>query len=228
MWLIHFVLTACVYILRIYLVVIHLACLSFAVCLCYTRRALIGSGTYSCPDCLLILQWFIPISMSVLVYMLFLVFVRLITLRFDMIHLLPKRARSFSPPPVCRDSSRSFSLCLLSPELPGDRRWRQRVETTGSVWRMLFIVCVSVSPDCVMLQVEVLQSVCLGYLLIFAGSECACIFCQASTPECARGAGSTEDCVVASVAGVSPDRLSNGVNCFQPDLSRCAVRVPCL
>ena len=228
MWLIHFVLTACVYILRIYLVVIHLACLSFTVCLCDTRRALIGSGTYSCPDCLLILQWLIPIRISVLVYMLFLVFVRLITLRFDMIHLLPKRARSFSPPPVCRDSSRSFSLCLLSPELPGDRRWRQRVETTGSVWRMLFIVCVSVSPDCVMLQVEVLQSVCLGYLLIFAGSECACIFCQASTPECARGAGSTEDCVVASVAGVSPDRLSNGVNCFQPDLSRCAVRVPCL
>ena len=60
------------------------------------------------------------------------------------------------------------------------------------------------------------------------GSERACIFCQASTPDCARGAGSTEDCVSTSAAGVSPDRLSNEVNRFQPDLSRCAVRVPCL
>lgn len=134
-------------------------CLSFTVCLCYTWRALIGSDTYSCPGCLLILQWIIPVSMSVLVHMLFLVFVRVITLRFDMIHLLPKRARSFSPPPVCRDSSRCNFLFSLSPELPGHRRWRQRVDTTGSVWRMLFIVCVSVSPDCVMLQVEMLRSV---------------------------------------------------------------------
>jgi hypothetical protein len=60
------------------------------------------------------------------------------------------------------------------------------------------------------------------------GSERACIFCQASTPDCVRGAGSAEDCAVTSVAGVSPDRLSNDVNRFQPDLSRCAVRVPCL
>ena len=150
--------TYCVFIF----VVMHSTCLSFTVCLFYTRPALICPDTYSCPDCLLILRWLIPVSMSVLVYMLFLLFVGLVTLRFDMIHQLPKRARSFSPPPVCRDSPRSnflFSSCLLSPELPGDRRWRQRVETTGSVWRMLFIVCVSVSPDCVMLQVDVLRSV---------------------------------------------------------------------
>jgi hypothetical protein len=157
-----FCLAACVYILRIYLVVIHSTCLSFIGSLCYTRRALICSHTYFCPYCLLILHWLIPVSMSGPVYMLFLLFVRLVTLRFDMIHPLPKRARSFSPPPVCRDSSRSnflFSLCLLSPDLPSDRRRRQCVETTGSVWRMLFIVCVSVFPDCVMIHVEVVRSV---------------------------------------------------------------------
>ena len=113
-------------------------------CLCYTRRVLICSDTYSCLYCLLILQRIIPVSLSGLDYMLFLVFVRLVALRLDMIHLLPKRGRSFSSPPVCRDISRRdflFSLCPLSPELPGDRRWRQCVEITASVWRMLIIVC---------------------------------------------------------------------------------------
>ena len=100
--------------------------------------------------------------MSGLVYVVLFVFVTVVSLRLDMIHSVPKRARSFSPPPVCRESSRAdflFSLCLLSPELRGNYRWCQRVETTGSVWRMLSVVCVSVSPDCVVLQVEMLRSV---------------------------------------------------------------------
>ena len=96
------------------------------------------------------LLWLTPVSMNGMVYGVLLVLVKLVTVRLDMFHTLRKRARSFSPPPVCRDSSRTdffFSLCLPIPELPGNRRWCQRVEATGSVWRMMFIVCVSVSPD---------------------------------------------------------------------------------
>ena len=60
------------------------------------------------------------------------------------------------------------------------------------------------------------------------GVEVYLYLCQASTPDFTRDAGSTEDCDVSSVVGVSSDRRRNLVDRRQPDLSRCAARMPCL